>query len=99
MGIGHAGHSPSSPHVMSRSATAGQAPTADGPGAATSPSQTSSSTPYPLPPTPHPSKERLTMNLAFSASCCATCLASTAEVYSREKVRLVMLTSSSTMLK
>lgn len=40
-----------------------------------------------------------TMNLARSASCCATCLRSTACVYSLLKVRLVMDTSSSTILK
>jgi len=39
------------------------------------------------------------MNLARSESCCATCLASTALVYSRLKVSCVMDTSSSTMLK
>lgn len=41
----------------------------------------------------------LTMNLALSDSCCATCLASTAPVYSLLKVRLVMDTSSSSRLK
>ena len=37
-----------------------------------------------------------TMNLAFSLSCCATCLSSTALEYSREKLRWVIDTSSST---
>ena len=41
----------------------------------------------------------LTMKRALSASCCATCLASTAPVYSLLKVRLVMETSSRYMLK
>ena len=40
-----------------------------------------------------------TMNLARSASCCATCLASMAAVYSRPKVSAVMDTSSRSMLK
>ena len=39
------------------------------------------------------------MNFALSDSCCATCLASTAPVYSLLKVRLVMDTSSSRRLK
>ena len=39
------------------------------------------------------------MNFALSDSCCATCLASTAPVYSLLKVRLVMDTSSSSRLK
>lgn len=39
------------------------------------------------------------MNFARSDSCCATCLASTAPVYSRLKVRFVIETSSRTMLK
>lgn len=41
----------------------------------------------------------LTMNFARSASCCATCLASMAWVYSLPKVNCVMETSSKTMLK
>nr|GMD35058.1 hypothetical protein F751_3886 [Ipomoea batatas] len=40
-----------------------------------------------------------TMNLALSASCAATCFASMAAVNSRPKVRLVIDTSSSAMLK
>ena len=44
-------------------------------------------------------QKRLTINLALSDSCCATCLASTAPVYSLLKVRLVMETSSSRRLK
>ena len=44
-------------------------------------------------------QKRLTMNLALSDSCCATCLASTAPVYSLLKVRFVMDTSSSSRLK
>ena len=39
-----------------------------------------------------------TMNLARSASCCATCLASIAAVYSRPNVSAVMDTSSRSML-
>ena len=39
------------------------------------------------------------MNLARSASCCATCLDSIAWVYSRPKVNCVIETSSNTMLK
>ena len=40
-----------------------------------------------------------TMNLARSASCCATCLASMAAVYSRPKVSAVMDTSSRSMFR
>ena len=40
-----------------------------------------------------------TMYLARSASCCATCLASTARAYSGENAKCVIATSSNIMLK